>query len=462
MAGKDLDFKAKSCWDILTGKKHLKAMEALSAQYMTFLSACKTEREVIDFVRNKALSAGYREDFSFPKVFRVLGEKTIFLARKGKAPLNSGFRLIGAHADSPRLDFKQRPLYEECAVGLAKTHYYGGIRKYHWLARPLALHGVVVKKSGESVPVRIGEDPNDPVFTVLDLLPHLASKQMEKKLSTVFEGEKLNVVLGHAPAENDKKDNNDKNNKDAVKKKVLEMLNKRYQIVEEDLFSAEIQAVPAGAAREVGLDRSLVGGYGQDDRICVHAALSALLSEPAPAHTQVLVFWDKEEIGSDGATGAKSLFFEYCLKDLIHAWSPKTRLNHVFMNSKALSADVHAAMDPDYQDVHEKLNAALLGYGPCFSKFTGHRGKAGANDANAEYVAWLRNLLDTAGIPWQMAELGKVDMGGGGTVAKFLAIYGMDVIDFGPAILSMHSPFEISSKMDLYAGMLAYKAFLGS
>ena len=462
MAGKDLDFKTKSCWETLTGKKHQKAMDALCSQYRTFLSVCKTEREVIDFVRNKILSAGYREDFSFPKVFRILGGKTIFMARKGKAPLGRGFRLIGAHADSPRLDFKQRPLYEECAVGLAKTHYYGGIRKYQWLSRPLALHGVVVKKSGETIVVCIGEDAEDPVFTVLDLLPHLASKQMNKRLSTVFEAEKLNVVLGHAPAKNEKKNDNDKKEKDAVKKKILEMLHKRYNIVEEDLFSAEIQAVPAGPAREVGLDGSLLGGYGQDDRICVHAALSALLSGPAPAHTQVIMFWDKEEIGSDGATGAKSLFFEYCLKDLIHAWSPKTRLNHVFMNSKAVSADVHAAMDPDYQDVHEKLNAALLGHGPCFSKFTGHRGKVGANDASAEYVAWLRNLLDTAGVPWQMAELGKVDMGGGGTVAKFLAIYGMDVIDFGPPVLSMHSPFEISSKMDLYASMLAYKAFLGS
>jgi aspartyl aminopeptidase len=461
--------ETKSCWETYASKDERAAMRELAGRYVDFLSACKTERETVVYVREALAKAGFVEcpdgDFTGEAVFRVMKGKTVFVARKGKKPLLDGFRLVGAHCDTPRIDLKQRPLYEDCAVAQLKTHYYGGIRKHQWLARPLALHGVVAKKDGTVVPVTIGEDPADPVFMIPDLLPHLAYRQVEKKLSEAFEAEKLNIIIGHSPAEDEaspdeakaKKDGNDR-----IKTKVLELLHARYGIEEADLYSAELQAVPAGAARLVGLDGALVGGYGQDDRVCVFSALNALLAAPEPEHTQIVLFWDKEEIGSEGSTGAKSHFFEYCLEDLIDAWDPGARKSRVFGAGKAMSADVHAALDPDYQDLHEKLNSALLGYGPVFCKFTGHRGKVGANDAHPEYVAWLRNLLDEAGVPWQMAELGRVDLGGGGTVAKFLAVYGMDIIDFGPAVLSMHSPFEITSVADVYASMLAYKAFLGS
>lgn len=461
--------EAKSCWETYTTDEARAAMRELAERYVAFLTDCKTERETVHYVRRALTEAGFAEcpdgAFAGDAVFRVMKGKTVFVARKGKKPLRDGFRLVGAHCDTPRLDLKQRPLYEDCGVAQLKTHYYGGIRKHQWLARPLALHGVVARKDGTVVPVTIGEDAADPVFTIPDLLPHLAYRQVEKKLSEAFEAEKLNILVGHSPAANDAADAEEKdkkNGKDPIKTKVLALLHDRYGIEEADLYSAELQAVPAGPARLVGLDGALVGGYGQDDRVCVFAALTALLAAPQPEHTQIVLFWDKEEIGSEGSTGAKSHFFEYCLEDLIDAWDPGARKSRVFAAGKAMSADVHAAMDPDYQDLHEKLNSALLGFGPVFCKFTGHRGKVGANDAHPEYVAWLRGLLDDAGVPWQMAELGRVDLGGGGTVAKFLAVYGMDIIDFGPAVLSMHSPFEITSVADIYAAMLAYKAFLGS
>lgn len=456
----------KSCWEIFDTPSHRKAMEDICARYREFLSTCKTEREVIAWGKKILEEQGFSEDFSKDLVMRNHRGKTLFMARKGKRPLAEGIRLVGSHADSPRLDFKQHPLYESCEVGLAKTHYYGGIKKYQWFSRPLALHGVVAKTNGETVAVSIGDDPNDPVFAIADLLPHLSQKQAGKKVSDAFEAEKMNIYLGHQPLEkNAKDDNEDKDGKDGadkepIKNHILALLNEKYGIVEEDLYSAEIQVVPAGPARDVGLDRSMIGSYGQDDRICVFTSMEAFLLSEQPEYTQVVLFWDKEEIGSDGSTGAQSLFFEYCMKDLIDAWEPATKFRHVMQATRALSSDVHAALDPDYQEVHEKLNASRLGYGPVFCKFTGHRGKYGANDAHAEYVAWLRKILNQAGIPWQMAELGKVDLGGGGTVAKHLAIYGMDIIDFGPGVLAMHSPFEISSKMDIYATVQAYKTFL--
>ena len=452
---KNFEWKAKNCWDVYNTAEHRAAMDDLAARYIDFLSTCKTERETVSRVRELVAGKGFSDDFSAPAVVRDLRGKTVFLARKGRRPLSEGIRLLGAHGDTPRLDLKQHPLYEECAVGLAKTHYYGGIRKYQWLARPLALHGVVVRTDGTVIDVCIGEDPADPVLMIGDLLPHLAQKQNEAKVADAFEAEKLNIVFGHAPVPDSKEED-----KNRVRNNVLALLNEKYGIVEEDLYSAELQAVPAGPARFVGLDRSLIGGYGQDDRICVFTGLEALLAEEEPEYTQVVLFWDKEEIGSDGATGAQSLFFEYCMEDLIEAWEPTTKLRHVLGRSCAVSADVHAATDPDFQDLHEKLNASVIGHGPVFCKFTGHRGKYGANDAHAEYVGRLRTLLNNAGIPWQMAELGKVDQGGGGTVAKFLAVYCMDVIDFGPGVLSMHSPFEMSSKADLYATFLAYREFL--
>ncbi len=455
-----LEHEAKSGWELFAGPEHDEAIYNFGQQYVQFLSRCKTERETVAWLKGQAEAAGFSPDIHSPQVLREVKGKSLLLARRGRRPLSEGFRLIGAHADTPRLDFKQHPLYEACDLALAKTHYYGGIRKYQWLSRPLALHGVVVTTDGQRIDLSIGEQDGDPVFVIADLLPHLASKQNERKLSEAFEGEKLNVILGNKPADKEEADKEKEKQNKRLKNRILQVLNQSYGLVEEDLFSAEIQMVPAGAARWVGLDKTLIGGYGQDDRICVFASFQAVMAEEDPEYTQVIIFWDKEEIGSEGATSAKSLFMEYTLQELIQAWEPEASLAQVFMNSKAISADVHGAIDPDYQDLHDQLNASRLGYGPVFCKFTGHRGKVGANDASAEYVAWLRRLLNSAGIPWQMAEIGKVDAGGGGTVAKHLAVYGLDIIDFGPSVLGMHSPFELTSPVDLYATILAYREFL--
>lgn len=454
----ELEYEPKSAWEVYTSKKDIKAMDAMAKRYVEFLSTCKTERLVMDYVRDKADKAGFVDDLKAPQCYRFNRNKTCFLARKGKRPLSEGFRLVGAHGDCPRLDLKQRPYYEDLDIALAKTHYYGGIRKYQWLTIPLALHGTVVKKSGEVVTICIGEDPQDPVFTITDLLPHLAYKEVVKKVQDAFEAEKLNLIMGHSPAAQGKKD--DEKIKEPVKRKMLELLNKKYGIDEADFFSAEMQAVPAGPARFVGMDEAMIGGYGHDDRSSVFCALEALLAEPEPEYSQIVLFWDKEEIGSQGSTGAQSHFFEYCMEELADAWEPGVRMSKIYMNGSVLSADVSAAMDPDHKDVYEPLNAARLGYGPCFNKFTGHRGKVGANDAHPDYIGWLRSILDDAGIPWHMSELGKVDVGGGGTVAKFLAVYGMDVIDVGVPVLSMHSPFELASKVDIYACTLAFREFL--
>ncbi len=461
----NLELAPKSCWEVYGDDAHLAAMETLATRYLHFLSTCKTERETIEYAVERLKAAGYSTDMTHDKVYRVFHGKTLFIARKGKQPLARGLRLIGAHADTPRIDLKQRPLYEACGVGQAKTHYYGGIRKHQWFSRPLALHGVIVRQDGEVIRVNIGEDAGDPVFAIADLLPHLAQNQAKQVLSEAFEAEKMNIILGHRPVPKAQDMTDDSASaeatpKEAIKRRVLELLHAKYGICEEDLYSAELQAVPAGPARPVGLDGSLLGGYGQDDRICCFSALEALLDSTEPEYTETVLLWDKEEIGSEGSTGAKSRFFEYCVDDLLRAWAPDTRFSDVMLNTRAISADVHGAMDPDYQDLHEKLNSATIGYGPCFCKFTGHRGKYEANDAHPEYVGWLRGVLNAAGVPWQMAELGRVDLGGGGTVAMYLAAYGMDIIDFGPAILAMHSPFELSSKADLYATVNAYKAFL--
>lgn len=470
-----LSLSPKSAWERYTSSEDQAAMNGLADAYIRFLSACKTERETVEQSVERLHKAGYDEDFSAAntKVFRVCRGKAVFVARKGSRPLRDGLRLISAHTDSPRLDLKQRPLLEQAGIGQAKTHYYGGIRKYQWLCRPLALHGVVVREDGSQVQICIGEDPADPVFTIADLLPHLAQKEVTKTVADAFEAEKLNIVLGHSPASAEKtaapkEDAHDgdaengessKTPKDPVKRRVLELLHARYGIREEDLYSAELQAVPAGPARYVGLDQALIGAYGHDDRICVYTALKALLDAADPTYTSCLILWDKEEIGSEGSTGAQSAFLETCLRDLAEAWDPQARFRHFMPLSRAISADVHGGLDPDWQDLHEKLNAAPLGYGPCFCKFTGSRGKYGANDAHPEYIGWLRGLLNERQIPWQMAEMGKVDAGGGGTVALHLAAFGMDVIDCGPPLLGMHSPFELASKVDLYATKLAYQAF---
>ncbi|MFW6388790.1 MAG: aminopeptidase [Desulfohalobiaceae bacterium] len=459
----NLLYESKNCWQVYSSSEDLEMMQKLAEEYLDFLSNCKTERETVHWVRQKALQEGFTSEPKSGAVLRLAKDKSIFLARQGKRPMQEGLRIIGAHADSPRLDFKQRPLFETCDLALAKTHYYGGIRKPQWLSRPLALHGVVVRTDGSKIEVCIGEEEQDPVFVITDLLPHLAAKQNEKKLAEAFEGEKLSLLMGSQPGTMEQEaegQESQKQGKEQVKKQILALLQQKYGLVEEDLYSAELQAVPAGSARFSGLDSSFLGGYGQDDRICVFAAFKALFQEKQPEFTQVVVFWDKEEIGSEGATSARSRFFEHCLQELVETWQPEGSLRQILAESKALSADVHGALDPDHQDLHDAQNASKLGFGPVLCKFTGHRGKIGANDASAEYVAWLRDLLNQAKIPWQMAELGKVDAGGGGTVAKHMAIYGLDIIDFGPSILGMHSPFEISSKVDLYAVYLAFREFL--
>ena len=458
----ELAYHSPSAWERYADAR--KEIQTLAGRYLDFISRCKTERETIAYARERLAEAGFDESFGAERVMRPLRGKALFAARRGTKPLEEGLALIAAHADSPRLDFKQHPLVEQPGVVQAKTHYYGGIRKYQWLARPLALHGVVIRENGERVDVSIGEKPGEPVFCIADLLPHLAQKQGGQKLSEAFEAEKLNVILGHAPDARGRSQGRRRNGKeekeDSLKDALLGLLHKKYGITEEDLITAELEAVPAGAARFVGLDRSLLGGYGQDDRICVFAALEALLQAKTPTTRPLaVIFWDKEEIGSDGATGAASRFFPYCVEDLAAAWAPGTSASHVLLNSRALSADVQAALDPDFQEVHEKQNAALIGHGPCFSKFTGSRGKYGASEADAEFFAELRGILNARKVPWQAAELGKVDLGGGGTVALFLAAYGMRVIDLGPALLSMHSPFELASAADLYATVEAYRAF---
>lgn len=462
---KTLAYKPHSAWETYADAKQRKSMEALAARYIDFLTRCKTERETVDYLRERLAQAGYSEDFDANsgngRVLRPLRGKALFAARRGKESLDNGLALIAAHADTPRLDLKQRPLIEQPGVAQAKTHYYGGIRKYQWLARPLALHGVIIRENGESLAVSIGEKPGEPVFCIADLLPHLAQKQSTQTVSEAFEAEKLNIILAHSPKAGKKAKNGGKDApREAVKEQLLDLLHKKYGINEEDLITAELQAVPAGPARFVGFDKALVGGYGQDDRICVFTALEALLTAEDGPRNRAVIFWDKEEIGSDGATGAASRFFQYCVEDLARAWAPGTPASHVLLRSRALSADVQAALDPDFQEVHEKQNAAQLGYGPCFSKFTGSRGKYGASEADAEFFGELRGLYNAKGIPWQTAELGRVDLGGGGTVALFLAAYGMRVIDLGPAVLSMHSPFELASCADLYATLEAYKAFL--
>lgn len=449
----DCAYEPKNAWDQYAGGENRAKIRAFADKYISFISRCKTERETIADVGKILAEAGFGESWQGDKVMVPLRGKAIFAAVRGRVN-PADLALIASHADSPRLDLKQRPIVEQAGIVQAKTHYYGGIRRYQWLARPLALHGVVIA-NGKKIDVRIGENPDEPVLTIADLLPHLAKKQGEQKLVDAFDGEKLNLVIGHEPYSAEPEDKE----KERARKNLLNLLRQKYDFTEEDLITAELEAVPAGPARYVGIDESMIGGYGQDDRICVYCALSALLESGATPHTIAVMFWDKEEIGSEGASGASSRFLQYCVEDLARAWAPQSTPSHILLNARAISADVTAALDPDYQDVHEKQNAALLGYGPVFSKYTGSGGKYGASDADAEFYSQLRAICKAANVPWQAAELGKVGLGGGGTVALFLAAYGMRVIDFGPALLSMHSPFELASTVDLYATKEAYRVF---
>jgi aspartyl aminopeptidase len=454
--------KPKLVWDVLNDGQN-KQVDQLAEDYKFFLNLAKTEREAVAAIMKKAEACGFENIDNAGnrsgKYYRVFRNKCIALAVAGKKPLSAGAKIIAAHIDSPRLDLKQNPLYEEVDLAFFKTHYYGGIRKYQWMATPLALHGKIVKADGSSMDFVIGEDESDPVFTVSDLLPHLARKvQSEKKLSEAFEGEKLNVLVGSRPLGGEAIE-------ERFKLSVLQFFKEKYGVVEEDFTSAEIEVVPAAKARDIGLDRSMIGAYGQDDRICAFSALNAILEIDKPESWGLTFFFDKEEIGSDGNTGAKSHFVENFVSDLLFKNGEQDtdrNLRRVLLNSMAISADVNGALDPDYQEVHEKRNAARLGYGVCITKFTGSGGKYGSSDAGAEYLGTIRKIFNDNRIVWQTGELGKVDEGGGGTIAKFLAVYGMEIVDCGPALLSMHSPFEISSKADLFMVCKAYKAFLSS
>lgn len=449
-----LAYKSAHVWDKID-QDEKNALELLATDYKDFLTKGKTERECAEEICHLLEKRGFHPQ-STTRWYYVLRNKVVAAVVAGRNPITDGIRLIASHIDSPRLDLKLHPLLEEYDMAYLKTHYYGGIKKYHWVAMPLALHGVVIKNDGEVVHIKIGEDEKDPVLTICDLLPHLARKvQGEKKLSEAIPGEKLNVLVGGIPLA-------DSEEKERVKLGILKLLNDRYGLVEEDFISAELEVVPAGPARDVGLDRAFIGGYGQDDRICAFTSLAAILNLEAPAYTSIALFLDKEEIGSDGNTGAKSRLLEKIYYDLLKraGLSPSgDLLLELLFKTKAISADVTAGIDPFYQEVHEKLNDAKIGHGVVVTKYTGHGGKYAANDAHAEYVGWLRRVLNEARVIWQAASFGKVDEGGGGTVAKYLAFHGMEIIDCGPPLLSMHSPFEIAHKGDLYMTYRAYKAF---
>jgi len=438
-----------------------KQVEPFNEDYRAFLNAAKTERRAAREILRRATTAGFipltakAKGNKFVQVYR---DKIVGLAVVGSQALEKGVNLVVSHIDSPRLDLKQNPLYEEVNVALLKTHYYGGIRKHQWVARPLSMFGVIVTKDGKVIDVALGEDPAEPCFTVLDLLPHLSHKaQNEKKIVDAIPGEKLNIVFGGRPL------GIADDGKDRIRLNILRLLHEKFGIVEEDFVSAELEIVPAGPARRVGLDGAFIGAYGQDDRICAHTSMRAIFDLPkAPKRTAVCLVLDKEEIGSVGSTGAEGRFLLDFLGDLLarEGSTSERAIRRCLANSKVLSADVSPALDPDWQEVHEKKNAAFIGRGICLTKFTGQRGKAGASDAHAEFVGEIRNLLNAHKVPWQTGEVGKVDEGGGGTVALFFACHGADVLDAGPALLSMHSPFEISHIDDVYSSYLTYKAFL--
>ena len=449
----------KSGWEGLN-ENELEEINVFSNQYMDFLNKSKTEREIINSSEAIVREHGFREISEFEsikpgdKIYFVNRRKNIFIAVIGTDPLDKGINIVGAHADSPRLDLKPNPLYEKDNMALLDTHYYGGIKKYQWTAIPLAIHGVIVKKNGEKIAVSIGEADNDPVFTVTDLLPHLAKKQLGEKLGDAIKGEKLDLLIGSIPDEYEEKEK--------IKKRVLNLLKQKYGMEEADFQSSEFEIVPAFKAKSVGLDSSMVGAYGQDDKVCVYTALRAILEVENPQRTAVCLFSDKEEIGSLGNTGMCSNMFTTFVTELLEksGYNSINAANRLFANSKMLSADVDAGINPLYDEVQDKGNCAYIGYGMSVNKYTGSGGKYNSSDANAEYVAEIRNLFDENNVRYQFAELGKVDEGGGGTIAYILANQGVDVIDCGVPVISMHSPFEITSKFDIYTAYRAYRAFL--
>ena len=446
------------------GKKELAELEKLNKNYRHFLDHGKTERECIKAAVKQAKKEGFKDLKEVirsgeklqagDRVYDVFMEKAIALFVIGSKDMEKGMNILGAHIDSPRLDLKQNPLYEDTELAYLDTHYYGGIKKYQWVTIPLALHGVVAKKDGSVVEINIGEEEDDPVFCISDLLIHLSGEQMEKNGAKVVEGEALNLLIGNMPLKDEEKD--------AVKKNVLNLLKEKYDIEEEDFLSAELEVVPAGKARECGLDRSMILAYGHDDRVCAYTSLEAILDTKKVKRTACCILVDKEEIGSVGATGMQSRFFENTVAELLNCMGEYSdlALRRTLANSKMLSSDVSAAYDPEYASVFEKKNAAYFSKGIVFNKYTGSRGKSGSNDANAEYMAELRKILEKHNVAFQTAELGKVDIGGGGTIAYILALYGMQVIDCGVAVMSMHAPWEIVSKADVYEAKKCYMAFL--
>ena len=428
--------------------------------YINYLNKSKTEREIVKTSKEMAESKGCRDIKDYEslqpgdKVYYINREKSMYLAIIGENNIEDGINIIGAHADSPRLDLKPNPLYEDTGLAYLKTHYYGGIKKYQWTTIPLAIHGVIVKPNGEKIEVKIGEDEADPIFTITDLLPHLATEQMERKLKEGVKGEDLNLLIGSMPYGDGKV-------QESVKLNVLNILNEKYGITEMDFVSSELELVPAFKARNMGLDNSMVSAYGQDDKVCVYTSLTALLDLENPKTTAVCIISDKEEIGSMGNTGMESHVFDTFISEILNKLGVNrpNLLDKVFCNSRMLSADVDAGYDPIYASVYEKNNSGYLGRGIGLNKYTGARGKSGASDANAEFVAKIRNIFETAGVKYEVAELGRVDVGGGGTIAYILANKGVDVIDCGVPVLSMHAPYEVTSKFDVYEAYRGYGAF---
>lgn len=459
----------KNAWESYS-EEELKEVFAFAEDYKAFISACKTERECVSELKEQAKKAGFldMEEVMAKGITLKAGDR-VFADNKGKSMalfvigkqgMDAGMNILGAHIDSPRLDLKQNPLYEDTDLALLDTHYYGGVKKYQWVTLPLALHGVIVKKDGTTVKVNIGEKPEDPVFGVSDLLIHLSAEQLEKKAAKVVEGEAMDVLIGSMPLKAETEDEKEVAKK--VQANILKILKDQYDVEEEDFLSAEIEVVPAGAARDYGFDRSMIMGYGHDDRVCAYPSYAAMLEMDVPERTSVCLLVDKEEIGSVGASGMQSRFFENIAAEVMNACGDysELKLRRALQNSKVLSSDVSAAFDPNYPTVMEKKNAAYFGRGLVFNKYTGSRGKSGSNDASAEYMAEIRKIMDENGVFFQTAELGKVDQGGGGTIAYILGNYNMEVIDSGVAVMNMHAPWEIISKADLYEAKRGYVAFL--
>lgn len=475
LSASKLKLERKSCWELWSDAQTEKAF-AFAEGYKEFLSVNKTERLSVKAIQSMAEEQGYISiDAAVEhtatgtatdrplRVYAINRNKSIIMARLGKKPLRTGTRMILSHIDCPRLDLKVRPLYEDSGIAFLKTHYYGGIKKYQWPTIPLALYGTVVLKNGKTINLAIGDAEEDPVFTISDLLPHLGKKQLEKVLGEAIQGEELNLLVGSIP------DKREKNEKNKIKLKILKLLYERYGIVEADFITADIEIVPAGKARDLGFDRSMIIGYGHDDRVCAYSSLKSLLDSKTTQHANVLLFTDKEEIGSTSNTGVTSSFFYDTIgrlvaleEELPERTELDTQIREILISSQAISADVTAAYDPDYKEVFDQLNSAQLGCGVALEKYTGSRGKSFTSEANAEFMARVREVFDGAGVPWQTGGLGKVDAGGGATVAMFLAEYNMDIVDCGLPVLSMHAPYEVVSKADLYSAYLAYGAFLNS